>query len=118
MHDLRTLAQLLEATMLICFGAAWPFSIWKQWRARRTEGRSLRFLVMVLAGYAAGIAAKLARAAQAGLAPEPVTVLYAINAVLVVVDMALFVRYRRLPTERGAAGDKTTAVRTDGRPAM
>jgi uncharacterized membrane protein len=92
--ELQSLAQVLEAAMLVCFGAAWPFSIWKQWRTQRTEGRSLRFIVMVLAGYIAGIAAKLTRAVQAGAAPEAVTVLYALNAAMVVVDMALFLRCR------------------------
>jgi hypothetical protein len=50
---------------------------------------------MVLAGYIAGIVAKLARAAHAGITPEPVTALYVVNAALVGVDMTLFIRCRR-----------------------
>ena len=47
---------LLETLMLICFGAAWPLSILKSWRARTARGKSLEFLTVILLGYTAGIA--------------------------------------------------------------
>ena len=47
---------LLETLMLICFGAAWPLSILKSWRARTARGKSLGFLMVILLGYTAGIA--------------------------------------------------------------
>ena len=48
--------KLLETVMLICFGAAWPFSITKSWRARTAKGKSIGFLLVILTGYVAGIA--------------------------------------------------------------
>ena len=42
--------------MLLCFGAAWPLSILKSWRARTARGKSLGFLAVILLGYTAGIA--------------------------------------------------------------
>ena len=46
---------ILETLMLVCFGAAWPLSIVKSWRARTARGKSLGFLAVILLGYAAGL---------------------------------------------------------------
>jgi hypothetical protein len=89
-------AQILEGAMLVCFGLSWPFSIARMWRTRRVEGKSAIFLVLVLTGYIAGVAAKLYRGLAAGQWPEAVTLLYAFNAVLVAIDLALYLRLRRL----------------------
>ena len=48
-----------EIIMLICFGAAWPVSIYKSWTSRSVEGKSLFFLIIVLSGYIAGILHKI-----------------------------------------------------------
>ena len=80
--------------MLVCFGLGWPVAIIKTLRTRRTEGKSLGFLVLVLIGYGAGVAAKLLRASIAGKSPELVTALYAFNGLLVAVDAALYLKYQ------------------------
>ncbi len=98
--DLTGWAQLFEAGMLICFGISWPASIRKTLRARRVEGKSLAFLVMIFSGYLAGIAAKCLLAAEAGSWPQAVTLLYAANAAMVATDIALYVHYRRHPGGR------------------
>ncbi|OPZ30433.1 MAG: hypothetical protein BWY99_02934 [Synergistetes bacterium ADurb.BinA166] len=41
MADMNQAAQTLEALMLLCFGISWPLAVWKTWRTRRTEGKSL-----------------------------------------------------------------------------
>lgn len=87
-------AQGFEAAMLICFGVSWPVAIFKTWRTRRTEGKSLAFLVLVFLGYLAGVTSKFLRAAATSGTPEPVTALYALNAVFVAVDLALCLRFR------------------------
>lgn len=88
------MAQILESTMLVCFGAAWPFSIVKMLRTRQSAGKSTVFLVLVFSGYVAGASAKWLRAAAAGCSPEPVTALYVVNAALVAIDLVLFIRFR------------------------
>jgi hypothetical protein len=93
-NEATTAAQFLEAGMLICFGASWPVDIFKALRTRRTEGKSLGFMSLILAGYLSGIAAKVALAAFGGKPLEWVTLLYALNAVLVAVDIALYLRFR------------------------
>ena len=89
------MAQILEAGMLLCFGMSWPVDIVKALRTRRTEGKSLWFMALIFAGYLSGLAAKLTRAAHAEAWPEPVTALYAVNAVLVAVDIALYLHFSR-----------------------
>ena len=50
---------ILEIVMLICFGAAWPFSIRRAILSKSVEGKSLVFLVIIWFGYLAGILHKL-----------------------------------------------------------
>jgi len=82
--------QVFEAVMLVCFGVSWPLSILKAWRTRRVEGKSIAFVGMIFFGYIAGLCAKFAKSIQTGQDLEFVTAAYALNAVLVGVDMALF----------------------------
>lgn len=93
-----TLGQVFESGMLVCFGVSWPVAILKTWRSKRTEGKSMGFLVLVFIGYLSGVAAKFSRAA-AGHWPEPVTILYAINAALVMTDLLLVRHYRRIGSD-------------------
>lgn len=81
---------VFEILMLLCFGAAWPFSIYKSWTSRRTTGKSILFLFIVLAGYAAGILNKIFHSWDA------VVWLYALNSAMVGTDIALYFRNRTL----------------------
>jgi hypothetical protein len=74
--------------MLLCFGAAWPFSLWRSWRSRSVRGKSLLFLLVILLGYLAGIAHKLLQG------PDWVLSLYVLNALVVSADIGLYVRNR------------------------
>jgi len=80
---------VFEALMLVCFGASWPFSIYKSWKSRNVGSKSLVFLILVLVGYAAGIVHKLL------YSPDLVLSLYILNFVMVAVDIALYVRNTR-----------------------
>ena len=51
-------AKILEAMMLIIFGASWPAQILKTIRAKNPQGKSFLFLYMILTGYACGLASK------------------------------------------------------------
>ena len=83
--------EALEAAMILCFGLSWPLSIVKSLRSRTTKGKSLFFLCAIAIGYAAGIAAKLL-AGQVNY----VFVFYVLNQVMVLADIGLYVRNRRL----------------------
>lgn len=53
------MSQLLESIMLICFGISWPLSVYKNIKAHSAKGMSLSFNLMIVAGYIAGISAKI-----------------------------------------------------------
>lgn len=88
------LAPALEAAMLLCFGVSWPVSILKTLRARRVEGKSLGFLLLVFSGYAAGVCAKFAMAAHRQEPVQWVAALYALNGMMVATDAMLYLRFR------------------------
>ena len=53
------MANILESLMLICFGLSWPVSVVKNIKARTAKSMSLNFTLLIIAGYIAGIAAKI-----------------------------------------------------------
>lgn len=77
-----------EAGMLICFGASWPMAVYKTYRSKSVEGKSLRFLLLVLLGYVFGIVHKFLYSLDA------VLFIYFFNATLVIIDIVLYVYYR------------------------
>ena len=90
MCNLTTLS-LLEAGMLFCFGFAWPFNLYKSYKARSNTGKSLFFLIVIWLGYLLGIFYK-------ALSPNPdfVLWLYVLNILMVSADIALYHRNRML----------------------
>lgn len=88
---------VFEVMMLVCFGASWPFSIYRVWRAKCATGKSIVFLSLVLVGYLSGITHK------AVYAFDPVIALYALNAVMVATDLSLCLKYHRVPLARTTA---------------
>jgi len=89
---------IFEVIMLQCFGAAWPVSIAKSIKTRRTGGKSLVFLLIVIVGYGAGIINKIL------YSPDFVVWLYALNATMVSIDAGLWIRNRRLEAAAGKGG--------------
>jgi hypothetical protein len=77
-----------EIIMLICFGAAWPFSIFRSWKSHSTKGKSLLFMIIVMIGYIAGVLHKLV------FDHDLVIYLYGLNFLMVAVDVALYIRNR------------------------
>jgi hypothetical protein len=82
---------VFEAIMLLCFGAAWPFSIYRSYKSKSIKGKSLFFLIIVLTGYISGIMHKLL------YNYDQVIYLYLLNAFMVSTDIGLYLRNRRLP---------------------
>ena len=74
--------------MLVCFGLAWPFSIYKSATTRQVGSKSLIFLIALLIGYIAGILHKLVYNF------DLVIILYAVNGTMVSIDIALYLRNR------------------------
>lgn len=53
------MGSILETVMLVCFGFSWPLNVMKAFKAKTAKGTSLPFILLIVAGYIAGITAKL-----------------------------------------------------------
>lgn len=82
--------KFFEVAMLACFGAAWPTSILRSYRARTAKGKSLMFLCIIEVGYICGIINKLINS------PDYVMILYILNLSMVFIDVLLYFRNARL----------------------
>lgn len=81
---------IYEIIMLICFGAAWPFSIYRSYKSKSVAGKSPYFLIIVMLGYVAGILNKVFYNF------DQVVYLYMLNMLMVFTDFVLYVRNARL----------------------
>lgn len=81
---------IFEALMLLCFGAAWPLSIYKSYTSRSVEGKSPYFLMVLIVGYVFGILNKLI------VRYDVVFFLYVLNLMMISADLALYYRNMRL----------------------
>ena len=77
-----------EAGMLICFGASWPFSVYRTWKSKSSHSKSFIFMWLVFIGYLCGITHKIL------LSCDYVIILYLFNSVMVTADIVLSYRYR------------------------
>ncbi|MFA6353635.1 MAG: hypothetical protein WCW93_01750 [Candidatus Paceibacterota bacterium] len=81
---------IFEIGMLLGFGFAWPFSIYRSYTSRQNNGKSLLFLLVILFGYISGILHKIFYNF------DPVIYLYILNSIMVSIDILLFYRNKRL----------------------
>lgn len=79
---------IFEALMLVCFGCAWPFSIYKTWKTKSSKGKSFIFLSVILAGYIFGTLFEIFGDLN------DVIYLYILNACMVAFDTLLTYKYR------------------------
>ena len=87
-----------EIIMLVCFGSAWPFSIYKSWTTRRVGSKSLIFLFALFLGYVAGVLHKIF------YLYDFVIILYALNGTMVAIDIVLYFRNRYLEVKESVQG--------------
>ena len=95
---------VFEIAMLVCFGSAWPFSIYKSWKSRQVAGKSLRFLIVILIGYVAGALHKLLYTF------DYVIILYGFNFLMVLIDIILYLRNRLYHTQKSAQESSATQI--------
>jgi hypothetical protein len=80
--------KFFETIMLLCFGFAWPFSIYRTWKTKTSTSKSMFFLCIILLGYISGIFFKIY-----GTLDE-VICLYILNSTIVAIDIVLTLKYR------------------------
>ncbi len=70
---------IFEATMLLCFGVAWPIASMGMLRTGRAEGKGLGFTMIIWVGYLAGATSKVVTADAPDILLAPVFWLYVLN---------------------------------------
>ena len=101
------MAELLEITMIVCFGISWPLNVLKSIKAKTAKGKSLFFLIMIFVGYIAGITSKFLNESYMAQFSEKWYVLffYILNLLMVSADMLMYfinLRRDRLSEKEGA----------------
>ena len=84
---------IFEVFMLVCFGAAWPANIIKSIKSKSVKGKSVIFLYVIALGYVFGIINKIV------YNMDIVVYLYGINLFMVLIDLGLYYRNKKLYTE-------------------
>ncbi len=82
---------LLEAVMLVCFGFSWPMNVRKAYKAGTAKGMSLGFILLIITGYVAGIAAKFVNHQL-----NYVLAVYFLNLAIVTVNLVVYFRNKAL----------------------
>lgn len=83
------LKTFFEVLMMVGFGASWPFSIMRLLLTRKSEGKSLLFLGIIMGGYVAGVGYKIVGDC------DWVIALYIFNFFQVAFDFFLTIKYRQ-----------------------
>ena len=79
------MSEFLEAFMLICFGLSWPISLAKNIKAHTAKNMSLRFTLLIILGYIAGIAGKVLNGVF-----NYVLVVYLLNLLIVSANLVVY----------------------------
>ena len=81
------MGSILETVMLACFGFSWPLNVIKAYRAGTARGTSLPFILLIITGYLAGIAAKVLSGQI-----NYVLIAYILNLTIVSVNVVVYFR--------------------------
>jgi hypothetical protein len=81
------MGSFLETFMLVCFGFSWPLNVIKAYKAKTTKGTSLPFIILIIAGYIAGISAKLINGQI-----NYVLIAYFLNLAIVSLNILVYIR--------------------------
>lgn len=82
--------ELCEMAMLLCFGISWPIAVYKSIKTKSTQGKSVVFILAIVTGYVAGIIGKVSRCAVTGEKLSYVLIIYCVNLIVVLTDLALY----------------------------
>ena len=82
--------------MLVCFGFSWPINVIKAYRARTARGTSLAFIILIITGYLAGIAAKFLNGQI-----NYVLAVYVLNLAIVLTNVGVYIRNTGLDRRSG-----------------
>ncbi len=96
------MGSILEVVMLVCFGFSWPLNVIKAYRAKTAKGTSLPFILLIITGYIAGIAAKVISGQI-----NYVLIAYILN--LLIVSLNVVVYFRNVALDKKRSNDSDAA---------
>lgn len=99
------MTQALEATMLVCFGLSWPINLVKNIKAGTAKSMSLKFILLIIFGYVAGITAKLITGQL-----TYVLIVYILNILVVSLNLAVYFVNKHKDKVRERNGIEAVAV--------
>lgn len=79
------MSEILETSMLVCFGFSWPLSVVKNIKSKTAKSMSLPFILLIIFGYIAGISAKFISGSV-----NYVLVVYLVNLFFVSANLAVY----------------------------
>ncbi len=84
------MVEIFEVIMLLCFGFSWPISLYNHVKAKTAKTMNLKFIILIIVGYIAGIISKII----SGRYIEPmhifVLIVYLINLVVVSLNLVVY----------------------------
>lgn len=89
------MGSILETVMLVCFGFSWPLNVIKAYKAKTAKGTSLPFILLIVTGYIAGIAAKVI-----SVQINYVLIAYILNLAIVSLNIIIYFRNASLDKKR------------------
>lgn len=98
------MGSIFESIMLICFGLSWPLNVIKAYKAGTAKGTSLPFILLIITGYIAGIAAKFITGQV-----NYVLIVYLLNLVIVSMNVVVYFRNVALDKRNVTFDNKCTA---------
>lgn len=87
------MSDILGTVMLVCFGFSWPLNLIKAYKSKTAKGSSLIFILLIITGYVAGIAAKIISGQI-----NYVLIVYVLN--LIMVSLNLIVYFRNVSLDK------------------
>lgn len=96
----------LEAMMLVCFGLSWPLNLIKNIKAKTAKSMSLKFIILIVLGYIAGIMAKIISGNI-----NYVLAIYILNLAIVSVNIVVYFINTKKDQQRESAKMSATQVR-------
>lgn len=98
------MSEILEATMLVCFGCSWPINLVKNIKAKTAKSMSLQFILLIIFGYLAGITAKLITHKI-----NYVLIVYLLNLVIVSINLVVYFINKRNDRKNNTTAKAVTA---------
>lgn len=96
--------EILETAMLVCFGLSWPISVVKNIKAKTARNMSLRFILLIITGYVAGIFAKVITGGF-----NYVLIVYVLNLAIVSLNVPVYFVNRGYDRNVAAVGRRRVA---------